>query len=232
MCIFAKTLNYNNMKILSGGKKDFYDYLSGIYGIDDAVVYDRTDGYVFRPMFHGDEYFIKERLYNDRVKKERKGVYYINGKHTYGTFYEGINYHFVIEVGFMQYLFFVERYLDDNGELHLEAKLLDKFRVTDKKSKAPISVIPVDYHRTFSAPYKIWKYDIQKEIQNPILTGTWATSFLPAEEVYNEIYNYLISIKEPKIIDKRNDVQKLESHGFDKKSSFRNPIIKIKNKKK
>ena len=28
-----------------------------------------------------------------------------------------------------------------------------------------------------------------------------------------------------------DDIQKLESHGFDKKSSFRNPIIKIKTKK-
>ena len=36
------------MKIISGGKKDYYDYLSGIYGIDEDVVYDRRDGFVFR----------------------------------------------------------------------------------------------------------------------------------------------------------------------------------------
>jgi hypothetical protein len=36
----------------------------------------------------------------------------------------------------------------------------------------------------------------------------------------------LISVREPQIIDNRDDVQKLESKGFDKKTSFRNPINK------
>jgi hypothetical protein len=44
--------------------------------------------------------------------------------------------------------------------------------------------------------------------------------------MYNEIYNYLIAVREPNIEDNRNDIQKLESKGFDKKTSFRNPIHK------
>ena len=32
------------MKILNGGKKDYYDYLAGIYGIDEDIVYDRSNG--------------------------------------------------------------------------------------------------------------------------------------------------------------------------------------------
>ena len=28
------------MRILDGGKKDYYDYLTGIYGFDEAIVYD------------------------------------------------------------------------------------------------------------------------------------------------------------------------------------------------
>lgn len=36
------------MKIISGGKKDYYDYLQGIYGIDDLVVYDRRNSYVIK----------------------------------------------------------------------------------------------------------------------------------------------------------------------------------------
>lgn len=219
------------MKILDGGKKDFYDYLSGIYGIDKVIVYDRRDGHVFRPLDRGADFFCKTKLWNDSCKKETRGMHYVNGKRVYGFFSSGLVMHFVIEIGFMQYLFRVERYLDENLEVQLEPQLLDKFRVSKKQSEAPVSLIPVDYWHTFKESPNIRKYQMQNEIQNPILSGTWATSFLNAEEVYNEIYNYLISIKDPQITDKRDDIQKLESHGFDKKSSFRNPIIKIKNKK-
>lgn len=220
------------MKILNGGKKDFYDYLSGIYGIDNDVVYDRVNGHVFRPMYNGDVYFCKTTLWNDACKKETRGMHYVNGKRVYGVFSSGLVMHFVIEIGFMQYLFRVERYLDENLEVQLEPQLLDKFRVKEKQSQAPVSLIPVDYWHTFKESPKIRKYQMQNEIQNPILSGTWATSFLQAEEVYNEIYNYLISIKGPQIIDKRDDVQKLESKGFDKKTSFRNPVINANSKKK
>lgn len=220
------------MRILDGGKKDFYDYLAGIYGIDNDVVYDRTKSHVFRAMEAGDTYFCKTRLYNDRCKKETKGRHYVNGKYVYGIFYEGLKLHFVIEIGFTQYLFMVERYLDNNLEVQLEPQLLNKFQVDKKQSQVPVSLIPVDFWGLFSEAPSIRRYYLNEEIQNPIFTGTWATSFLNAEEVYNEIYNYLISIKEPKIIDNRNDVQKLESKGFDKKTSFRNPVINANSKKK
>jgi hypothetical protein len=220
------------MRILDGGKKDFYDYLAGIYGIDNDVVYDRAKSHVFRPMEAGDTYFCKTRLYNDRCKKETKGRHYVNGKYVYGIFYEGLKLHFVIEIGFTQYLFMVERYLDNNLEVQLEPQLLNKFQVDKKQSQVPVSLIPVDFWGLFSEAPSIRRYYLNEEIQNPIFTGTWVTSFLNAEEVYNEIYNYLISIKEPKIIDNRNDVQKLESKGFDKKTSFRNPVINANSKKK
>lgn len=220
------------MRILDGGKKDFYDYLAGIYGIDNDVVYDRAKSHVFRPMEVGDTYFCKTRLYNDRCKKETKGRHYVNGKYVYGIFYEGLKLHFVIEIGFTQYLFMVERYLDNNLEVQLEPQLLNKIQVDKKQSQVPVSLIPVDFWGLFSEAPSIRRYYLNEEIQNPIFTGTWVTSFLNAEEVYNEIYNYLISIKEPKIIDNRNDVQKLESKGFDKKTSFRNPVINANSKKK
>jgi hypothetical protein len=219
------------MRILDGGKKDFYDYLAGVYGIDNDVVYDRAKSHVFRPMEAGDTYFCKTRLYNDRCKKETKGHHYVNGKYVYGIFYEGLKLHFVIEIGFTQYLFMVERYLDNNLEVQLEPQLLNKFQVDKKQSQVPVSLIPVDFWGLFSEAPSIRRYYLNEEIQNPIFTGTWVTSFLNAEEVYNEIYNYLISIKEPKIIDNRNDVQKLESKGFDKKTSFRNPVINANSKK-
>jgi hypothetical protein len=61
-----------------------------------------------------------------------------------------------------------------------------------------------------------------KLIGNVLLKDTCISSFIPAEDIYNQIYDYLIHIREPQVEDKRTDVQKLESKGFDKVTSFRN----------
>ena len=68
---------------------------------------------------------------------------------------------------------------------------------------------------------KVSGYNIKQEIKNPILKDTYITSFIEPTEIYDKVYNYLISIREKPIVDKRNDVQKLEGYGFDKKTSFR-----------
>lgn len=57
------------MKILNGGKKDYYDYLVGTYGIDEHVVYDRRDSIKIREFESGELYFIKRKLYEDSEKK-------------------------------------------------------------------------------------------------------------------------------------------------------------------
>jgi hypothetical protein len=129
-------------------------------------------------------------------------------------------------VGFIQYLFSLERYLDDSGKVKLDPKLIKKERVVTKVSEAPLSLIPVTYTGWWNEAPSIKEYKLRQEIQNPIFNNTWVTSFIPAEDMYNEIYNYLIAIREPNIEDNRNDIQKLESKGFDKKTSFRNPINK------
>ena len=58
------------MKILNGGKKDYYDYLVGTYGIDEHVVYDRRDSIKIREFESGELYFIKRKLYEDSERKE------------------------------------------------------------------------------------------------------------------------------------------------------------------
>lgn len=218
------------MKIISGGKKDYYDYLSGIYGIDEDVVYDRRDGFVFKRYNDGQHYFINEILGDDSKRVFVKQYQFINGKGSYVLIPKGSVFHVVIEIGKVHYLFIIERYLDDNDKLCLEPKLIKKEKIKEKKSEAPISVIPVDCY-SYRMDYEIRKYFVEREIKNPVFNNTWVTSFIPADEIYNEVYNYLISIKEPNIVDNRSDIQKLESKGFDKKESFRNPIIKAKSVK-
>ena len=57
---------------------------------------------------------------------------------------------------------------------------------------------------------------------NPIMEGTWIPSVIPAEEIWNNVTDYLLAIKEKPIIDNRTDIEHIESAGFDKKTSFRN----------
>ncbi|MBP5423995.1 MAG: hypothetical protein J6Y78_16300 [Paludibacteraceae bacterium] len=57
------------MKIIDN-KKDYYDYISGIYGIDDLVVYDRRGSIALNSesvLLHGmDYYFSSKTLSEDK----------------------------------------------------------------------------------------------------------------------------------------------------------------------
>ena len=210
------------MKIISGGKKDYYDFLSGIYGIDEDIVYDRRNSIVLKDFGYCKNFFSKIKDFHDLKKRKYKRYHYEGNKLVYGVIEEGVISYFVIEIGYYQYLFRTERYLDDNSEVQIDVQLCHKIELKEKKSKAPISIIPVEYFGFFRETPEIKEYLIKQEAQNPILCDTWVTSYIPPEEIYNNVYNYLISIREPNIVDKRTDIEKLESKGFDKKISFRN----------
>lgn len=220
------------MKILNGGKKDYYDYLVGTYGIDEHVVYDRRNSVKIREFSQGEEYFLTRRLYDDKEKEFRSHYKVIDGKKKYVTELVGKKYHIVLEIGIKKYLFEIERYLE-NDAVKINPSLIKEICNTKKISKYPISIIPCVYYNGgfLSEMYGEIKYIIKQEIPNPILVNTFIPSFIDPNIVYTELYNYLLSIKDKDIIDNRTDVEKLESFGFDKKTSFRNPVYNANNKK-
>lgn len=215
------------MLILNKNIKDYYDFLCGIYGIDNDIVYDRTNCTILGKEFsQHEDYFTHKKLYNDK-KRVNKKRWYTNekGKDVYGNVLTGLILTYVLEVGYTHYLFRIERYLDDidDNKVHIDVELVKIFDVEKKKSKAPISLIPCDLGWSFLSKIdKIYSYHMNQEVQNPILKDTYITSYISPNEIYDKVYNYLISIREKPIIDKRTDIQKLESQGFDKKTSFRN----------
>lgn len=182
------------MKIISK-VKDYYDYLVGIRGIDEDVVYDRRNCFVFNEFSHGA--FLK------------------GGKigHTFFPIY-----HCVLEVGYIHYLFSL---VPTNGTV--DVKLVKRFKVEKKKSNSPISFINVRYNGK-SSEIEYCTNRLDNILENPILKNTWVPTFISADDLYDDLYDYLISIREPRIIDDRTDVEKLESKGFDRKTSFRHPI--------
>jgi len=226
------------MKILSKRNiKDYYDYLQGTLGIDDYVVYDRTKftlldkNYLLN--YYGTHYtsekeFPFEQWSNRYVKEPSK---FFNCKF------------FMVEIGMVQYLFVMRIISHKDYEL----ELLQTFNENKKYSKEPITIIflqkkyrddnIIDLEDDFCAdvekPVDIkWcryldldeiNFDSGSHykcyIENPILKDTDIPRFISAETVWNNLYNYLLKIKEPEMAQISND-DKILAAGFDKKHRF------------
>ena len=226
------------MKIIDN-KKDYYDYLSGIYGIDNLIVYDRRGSVPISPdcfSLKGAEYFFSQRILPFDKPITRKNCWELKSfakrklaektkKRSYSkSWTEGDIYHFILEVGNTHYRFEIERWLDEKQpeRLHVETTLLDTIKnVKQRYSSAPICII------TCRAEYYWWHHEVRWKdtngrIENPILANTFIPKLIPPDEIWQALYDYLSSLKDTPITDSRTDEQKLESAGFDKKTSFRN----------
>jgi hypothetical protein len=115
------------MKIIDN-KKDYYDYLAGILGVDDLVVYDRRGSVVLgseNNMPYEMQYFFSHKILSFDKPLEDRRYWHLKSiikrretetvKHSYSkTWKEGEIYHFVLEVGYTHYRFEVERWLEEN----------------------------------------------------------------------------------------------------------------------
>ena len=250
------------MKIIDRNK-DYYDYLQGIYGMDELVVYDRRDSFpidVSKPICdkgsfcrdyynaNFDRWFRREILFDDEKRKEvsifgsnsvarrradaeeeKKREEALSKGHRIKTpkrplrILEGKIMHFILEIGFYDYYFEVERYIDDKDDkkLILKYALIDKKRVSadDKISYAPMAICPVT--RNYRDVFKLYDRDKEQLIKNPILYSTYIPKFIEPKEVWNNLYEYISSLRDVEFEDTRTNDQHIESHGFDKKISFR-----------
>lgn len=259
------------MKILrKEGQKDYYDYLMGILGQDELVVYDRREAFPIDPTkkwgddidrqclfdcnsyrnYNIERWFRKEPIYGDKkretihrwatkkvlVYKEQKdetdGLSWTKKnkvRNSWEDIKEGQVFHFVLEIGYHHYYFEVERYLDDEDEsrLHLNYGLVEKRDISkdEKISYAPLCLCPISHHKYWYAgsndKFETSVSDIQQQIDNPILYSTYIPKFIDAYEIWNNLYEYISSLRDKEIVDTRTNDQHIESHGFDKKISFR-----------
>ena len=237
------TLFFNRirMKIIDN-KKDYYDYLASIYGIDELVVYDRRGSVSLNSekyLLHGIEYYFSHKLLpldkplsekkywslkSISKQREAKAV-----KHKFNkTFKEGDVYHFVLEVGYTHYRFEVERWKDEKTPnlAHVETTLLDTIKdVRQRYSKVPMCIIPcqAEYWRWHhEEKWEEIKSSLTHRVENPILADTFIPKMISPTDIWHSLYEYLSSLRDKPFTDTRSDVQKLESAGFDRKTSFRN----------
>lgn len=200
------------MKIIDN-KKDYYDYLMGIYGIDEKIVYDRRDSIT-------KEYFCKSKCYS----------WYPN-ENPFDSAYE-----MTLRVGNMQYKFVRNKDTDYKWDMPKIAyrgyyrgysrqveTITNPMRISDeelehwKENDCPI-VLTISYSRDYW-----WNRGSDIVVRNPILsTFGVIPKFIPANEIWENVYDFISHRNDKKIVDNRTDVEKLEAHGFDKRNSFRN----------
>ena len=197
-----------------------------------------------------EKWFSKNRVYGDKKRetihrwstkkvleyKEQKGA--TEGlswrkkdsvRNSWQDIKEGEVLHFVLEVGYHHYYFEVERYIDDEDEnrIHLHYGLIDKKTINkdEKISYAPICLCPITHHKYWFAGsndcFEVNERDREQKIDNPILYSTYIPKFIDAYEMWNNLYEYISSLRDKDFEDTRTNEQHIESHGFDKKISFR-----------
>lgn len=198
------------MKIITK-HKDYYDYISGVYGIDEKVVYDRRN----HDLIVGNgtsAYFFQERVFDEHLhandrRPNRPDIIFL-----------------MLEVGFIHYKICVTRKLRADGKtVELEYELKGKQRVlpNERFSQAPIAIGQLISGYNFRLAKSENQVSKDFHIANPTLSDTPIPGIIPAEDIWNQVYEYISWTNEKPISDNRTDVEHAESHGFDKRISFR-----------
>jgi hypothetical protein len=227
------------MKII-GKYKDYYDYLVGIYGEDPLLVYVRNgvpltsnrtffshylNPYKYPKNVIEKHFYIKDAF--GKITEFDKGIPFKKEQKTHWYLWRFLDEHhtkrlhkehyghietFFLYVGYERYQFELDRYKEKNGTIvdDIEFK---KVRVEDKDRECNA---PIYIHMDATECKSVDKY-----IVNPILKDTFISSIIPAEEIWDSLSEYIGLQKEvtPRPL---TDKQKIEQHGFDNKTSFRN----------
>lgn len=179
--------------------KDYYDYLQGIYGIDDKLFLDRSKGSTMNKME------IDNLKNGDGVQLAIMGLLftmiYYNGKwYTKKGLYN-------IGKEFKYNKAFIDVEVNEKTGLPKEFKDVE-FVLTDLNYKYDCPIIRVKYN---------WSGEINLF---PRLADYNFGTVIPPEDIWINLYNWLSRVKEEPNI--QTDKEKIVSHGFDLKTSFRN----------
>lgn len=203
------------MKIISNFK-DYYDFMVNKYGIDPKVVYERVQrGGMYVP-----DYI--------KISKERteEWVVHFCGKkyyvyYAFGDWYYGKG---VLDLDETKY---PEKWLD----IYTYKKVTEfntwKSGYEPKKSRwfgtvrgaEKIHGGPTDINEKENCPIVLTSPLVNFTVLNPRLSDLNFAKVIPPEDAFITISNWLT--RENPIIDYRTDKEKVISHGFDPKTSFR-----------
>lgn len=211
------------MQILDKNK-DYYDYFSHIYGADKSITFDRRGSFI-----------ITDEIIFSLSQESHRKMYYNS------DFFDS-HFYILLETGNVQYLikcfnfkFITKNVLIDKFD-SCSMELINTFKENKHYFELPISIRYADVNTHYK--HKIGYVPILKgsyqqviykasnlSIDLPILKDSQLTSMIDAKEIWIELQNYISSLDNDKDITiQMTDVEKAVNHGFDKKTSFRNPI--------
>lgn len=195
------------MKIISNFK-DYYDFLTGKYGIDEKCVYERVcstegqDGKWWKAGIYKPKHLEPGAVYSFDMIAVCGTLYccfFYRGKYYFGA--EAAN-HIPKVVNSDGYATHTTEHINLAKSFHLQK--------TDINEKEQCPVVLVENK---------WS-GMEATVKNIKLSDFDFAKVLPAEEIYIQISSFLL--KEKPVVDNRTDVQKIVGKGFDKKTSFRN----------
>lgn len=213
------------MKVISNFK-DYYDYLQGVYGVDEKIVYERAcqrqkdKTWEKISLFRPDWVFFPE-MYKHKVFFMSLAV----GGTVYCFHYYNEEFYWGVD-GAKELWFKVSSEAMKTWEDgHLYAPGRKKYWSWDGDYITKMHLANTQLNHKLDCPVILVcnpKARQQGYIKNVRLSDFGLPAVLPAEEAYLKISNFLT--REKPVVDNRTNVQKIVGHGFDKKSSFRHPI--------
>ena len=189
------------MKILSK-YKDYYDYLQGIRGMDEKVILDRSEGKSVKEEFpkDGDKHvFI--------ICGERYEIFYYNGKYYTN---DQLKSQGKQAVGASNYGYKIHDYVPETVK---KKKWYFKWDFNERKEDYSYIKCPI----VKATGRDTGRYN--DFIEFPKLSDFNFASIISPEEMWNLLYNWQSQVPEHESNQTNSD--KIVSHGFDLKESFR-----------
>jgi hypothetical protein len=229
------------MKILTNFK-DFYDYLQGIYGVDDKLILNRQeetpktfmiDDYIVRGEPAGKLKGIQQyEFYSDfQVVRFSIGDYKVEGMTYQGKILYGEELEFLNVK--KETLAYYERNFGTNKEFNLPVKYyhIDNTNITYANGRHPrVSVLmaPTKYKSDYSpnikenAPIILWDTkDPKKFYKSPILSSYRINKVFDPHTMWVLLSGWLGERLNVPIPDNMSNKEKIQAAGFDLKTSFR-----------
>lgn len=183
----------NTVMKLIDKRKDYYDYLQGVWGMDPKAVYYRMSKDVFKP---GE----RPEFFSKRIP---------DGVHCYRGVIVLVCGRVVHEIEF------------ENGKDGIVMKRFYRGS-TDRPAGLPPLYVKWNIARIEKIRgYLYREKEFEGSQANPFLLS-FPLTVVPAEEVFSGIQDYILSQYDVDVVDRRTDIQKLEAAGFDRRTSFRN----------
>lgn len=218
------------MRIISKNK-DYYDYLVGYYGLDNSMVYVRNiEPNITPELLIYNENQLSQHTFS--ICNRFYTVYELN-KTFYHTIDELIELDEILKERKIDKYFIKGNYFPIQKSI--EAKAKTKWEGENGKSLVNITTRQPVLMKVRSSlgeiiyteyPKNAIFYDSNKKQESywgiPLLYPFGFATWYPPEYMYQKIYEFISWTKDnPEIPNKQTDLEKLESHGFDKKVSFR-----------